>query len=28
LSRMVAGNALSRVHVSADAGAGFQYDIA
>ena len=28
LSRMVAGNALSRVHVSADASRGFQYDIA
>jgi len=28
LSRMVAGNSLSRVHVSADASSGFQYDIA
>lgn len=28
LSRMMAGNALARVHVSADASKGFQYDIA
>jgi type VI secretion system protein VasG len=28
LTRMMAGNALARVHVSADASKGFQYDIA
>ena len=28
LSRMVTGTALSRVHVSADQGKGFSYDIA
>ena len=28
LSRMMSGTALSRVHVTADAGKGFQYDIA